>query len=75
MMSKTAVKKQSAMVNEWNRLHSVGTPVIYYKDNRAEPGNESKTRTPATLLGGHTAVVFVEGVAGCIALIHVEAIQ
>ncbi|WP_433513836.1 hypothetical protein ACQP2T_61530 [Nonomuraea sp. CA-143628] len=34
-----------------------------------------RTRTPAHLLGGHTAVVWVTGESSCIGLSHVDAIS
>jgi hypothetical protein len=66
----------AASVDRWNRDCPVGTPV------RAWPGTlgggrylDTSTRTRAWLLGGHTAVVSVDGYAGGIALTHVQVRQ
>ncbi len=66
----------------WNHKHPIGTPVLYrsvtgYKAGetlRWPPPMETKTRSEAYVLSGHTAVVFVEGVAGCVALDACEVI-
>lgn len=61
----------------WNLAHPVGTPVIAYPDARPEdfpndPRIVTSTRSKATVLGGHTAVVWVHGHSACIALSHVD---
>jgi hypothetical protein len=57
---------------EFNRLFPVGTRVRYWKGAREGRGKESVTRSEASVLSGHTAVVWLEGVSGAIALSHVE---
>jgi hypothetical protein len=59
-------------VRAWNKAHPVGTPVVYWPGFREVDGVWSNTRTPASVLGGHTAVVWVEGRGDCIALTHVQ---
>lgn len=59
---------------KFNAAHPVGTPVRYWPGLRRGDGIESVTRTPAWAMGGHTAVVSVEGYAGGIALTHVEVL-
>ncbi|MFF4489488.1 hypothetical protein ACFY0F_23815 [Streptomyces sp. NPDC001544] len=61
----------------WNLAHPVGTPVIAYPGGRPEdfPNDRrivTSTRSKATVLGGHTAVVWVHGHRACIALSHVD---
>lgn len=56
----------------WNSRHPVGTPVTYWPGVKQGPGRTSRTRTPAWVVGGHSAVVSVEGYAGGIALTHVH---
>lgn len=53
------------IADDWNAKHPVGTPVTRYKLIRplAEP-QDTKTRSVAWVIGGHSAVVMVEGVAG-----------
>jgi len=63
-------------VAEWNRNHPVGTRVRYWKGFKAgPPTGEAATRTPAELLGGSTAVVWLDGVGACIAVSHIEPVQ
>ena len=58
-------KNHAALVAEWNAAHPVGTPVTRYKliAPLREP-EETRTRSAAWLMGGHTAMVLVEGVSG-----------
>jgi hypothetical protein len=67
-----AARKLDALqrrVESWNDVYPVGTPVTRYKliHPLAEPV-ETKTRTAAEVLSGHSAVVWVEGHAGCVLL-------
>jgi hypothetical protein len=64
-------------VAEFNRLYPVGTAVTAYPSARPEdfPGDEriqTTTRSRATVLSGHTAVVWVNGHSACIALTHID---
>lgn len=59
----------------FNDAHPIGTRVRYWRGAREGAGAESTTRTEAKVLGDHTAVVWLDGVAGCIALSHVEVIK
>lgn len=58
----------------WNLAHPVGTPVTYWPGFRDGEGRTGRTRTEAFLMGGKDAkpVVFIEGMAGWVALTHVE---
>ena len=58
-------KEQQELADVWNSQHPIGTAVTRYKlvDPLREP-QETKTRSEAWLMGGHTAMVMVEGVAG-----------
>jgi hypothetical protein len=62
-----------AAVDRWNKKHAVGDVVFYRDDHGAL--HETKTRTPASVLGGHTAVIWVDCEIGCVALerIHTRA--
>ena len=75
-MSKQAkhTLKQQTMAYLFNQTHAVGTPVRYWSGIKEGDGKLSKTRSQADLMGG-TAVVWLEGVSGCIALSHVEAVK
>lgn len=59
-------------VENWNLKHAVGTPVTLRKDN--DEVMLTKTRSEAQVLSGHSAVIWVEGVAGCYLLDRVEAV-
>lgn len=58
----------------WNERHPVGTPVEYWRGIVEGDGLKSKTSSAAEVLGGHTAVVWVEAQGPCIALTHVKPI-
>lgn len=56
---------QAALVFEWNQANPIGTPVTRYTMiNPLREPMETKTRSEAWLMGGHSAMVMVEGVAG-----------
>lgn len=67
----------AAEAEKWNawfdrrQLSPLGAPVRYWTGTREGPGAAGVTRTGAEVLGGHTAVLWVEGVPGAIALTHV----
>lgn len=69
MGKNTNQKRQQKLVDEWNSRHPVGTAVTRYKlvDPLREP-EQTRTRSEAWLMGGHTAVVKVEGVSGGVML-------
>ncbi len=63
-MSKRSVSQQK-LVDAWNTAHPIGTPVTRYKlINPLGDPVQTKTRSEAWLMGGHTAMVMVEGQAG-----------
>lgn len=64
-----------AAARAFNDAHPIGTPVRYWKGVREGAGKVSTTRTVAQLLGGHTAVVWLNGVSGCIALTHIQPVD
>jgi hypothetical protein len=66
---------QQNLVDAWNRDCPVGTRVRYWTLAREGEGRVSTTRSKAEVLSGHTAVVWIEGVAGCVALSHVKNIS
>ncbi|WP_346536985.1 hypothetical protein [Micromonospora sp. DPT] len=68
------MERECRRVELFNAIHPVGTTVRYWKGVREGDGKTSTTRTEAQLLSGHTAVVWLEGVSGCIALTHIEPV-
>ncbi len=64
----------------FNARHPVGTPVFAYPGARPEDVPSARrlvtrTRSKATVLGGHTDVVWVDGHSACIALTHVDVVS
>lgn len=56
-------------VSDWNQKHPIGSKVMRYKIiDPLEDGNETKTRSEAWVMGGHSAMVMVEGVSGGVCL-------
>lgn len=56
-------------VADWNATYPIGTPVIRYKlINPLREPQDSKTRSEAWMMGGHSPMVIVEGVAGGVIL-------
>ncbi|QQZ56895.1 hypothetical protein IFE09_27240 [Streptomyces microflavus] len=64
-------------VDRWNAQYPVGTSVFAYPGCRPEDDPKctqltTRTRSAASVLGGHTAVVWVDGHSACISLTHVD---
>jgi hypothetical protein len=59
--------------HNWNSGHPVGTEVEYHPIIGEEAHRVTKTRSEAYVMSGHTAVIFVEGHSGCVALEAVRA--
>ena len=68
-----SVRQQQKKVDVWNVTYSVGQKVIVKKDDDTEI--ETVTTNEATLLGGHTAVVWLRDISGCYLLDRVKAIE
>jgi hypothetical protein len=60
------------LVNEWNEQYPEGQKVIVVQDSGKYC--HTVTTSKAQLLGGHTAVIFLEGITGCYSLRRVIAI-
>jgi hypothetical protein len=65
--------------DEFNARYPVGTPVLAYPGARPEDASDAtrlvtRTRSRASVLGGHTDVVWVDGHSACIALTHVDPV-
>lgn len=54
--------------DEWNAAYPVGTLVEYHPIIDEEDYRLRKTRSKASILSGHTAVVWLEDERGCVAL-------
>jgi hypothetical protein len=53
----------------WNEAHPVGTRVFVQKDNGIK--QLTRTRSEASVLSGHSAVIYLEGISGCYLLSRV----
>jgi hypothetical protein len=64
-------------VDRFNARYPIGTLVRCWKGARGKhkPSRLAHTVTRASVLSGHTPVVWVEGESGCIALTDVAAIR
>ncbi|WP_097866529.1 hypothetical protein [Streptomyces sp. rh34] len=70
----------AAEADRWNAANPVGSLVVAYPGCRPEDDPKAerlftRTRTKASVLGGHTAVVWVFRHDACIALSHVDRAQ
>jgi hypothetical protein len=73
-MKQPTKQSQVRAVGLWNQKYPVGTKTRYWKMRKeGEPSGEGATRSEA-YLSGDTAVILIDGVSGCIALSHVEAV-
>lgn len=61
-------------VELFNEIHPAGT-IVRYRSYEGAPWRLAYTRSEAEVLGGHTAVVWLEGVVGAWMLEHVEVVQ
>ena len=57
-----SIEVMQSKVEVFNRKHSVGSPVTVIKDLGEIV--ETSVQHPADILGGHTAVVWLEGISG-----------
>lgn len=61
--------------DEFNAKYAIGTAVRFYPiigGTESRPGN---TSTVASVLGGHTAVIWLTSERGCVALASVQVVQ
>lgn len=57
-------------VSDWNARVNVGAAVEYSEVIGMGTPQKFTTATPAQVLSGHTAVVWLNGKSGCVALAH-----
>lgn len=55
--------KQQKLVDDWNHKYNIGQKVVVTMDDGTK--FQTVTRSEAALLGGHTAVIWLEGIPGC----------
>lgn len=72
-MKKPNLRMMGAAVAAWNAANKIGAPVSYRNDSgKAEL---TKTRSSAEILSGHSAVIWLDDVRGCVLLDRVNAIE
>lgn len=73
---RTSQAKAEAEAAAFNAAHPIGTLVRYWRMDRVgEPSGQGETYWQATVLGNHTAVAWIDGCSGCIALTHVQVVE
>jgi hypothetical protein len=70
-MERPSLKTMQKQCERFNAAHAVGDTIRCWTGPREGEPVERKVRYPAMVLSGHTAVVYVEGGGGCVALSHV----
>jgi hypothetical protein len=75
LRAKARTRREQRRVDEWNDRYPVGTPVEFWSGAREGQGTRSRTSSAAVMLSGHSAVVQIEGVRGCVALSHVRPLS
>jgi hypothetical protein len=73
MTHKTSIQIQAEAqekVAAWNTQHTVGVDVLYVPVMQFPIKNQkhTKTRSEAWVLSGHTAVIMLDGISGCVCL-------
>ena len=67
-------RNPQAEADKFNARVPVGSLVSYSSMLGDEP-KQYRTRTPAEVLSGHTAVVWLEGKAGCVCCSHCVLVE
>lgn len=58
----------------WNKQHRIGTLIAYEDIRGGGESHRGKSTTEAQVLGGHSAVIWLEGKSGCVNLDHCMAL-
>lgn len=69
-MARPNPKKLEAEVAAFNNRIRVGDEVDYFEVIEHGESKRYRTRSPAEILSGHTAVVWLEGKSGCVCCSH-----
>lgn len=65
------LEKQCAI---WNAAYPIGTTVSFEFIRGEGETYRGKSKTEAQVMGGHTAVIWLEGKSGCLNLDHCTAV-
>lgn len=72
-MRKPNIQKLQKQCDDWNSAHPVGTAVILKRDSGHE--QQTRTRSEAQVLSGHSAVIWLDDVSGCYSLNNVTPVR
>lgn len=70
MSKRPSERHLQAIVDKFNADFPVGTEIDYTDDLGIATGY--KTRSEAQVLGGHSAVIWLEGKSGCVSLSRIS---
>jgi hypothetical protein len=56
------------LCEQWNRLYPIGTWVEYHPILGESAHRLRRTSSEASILSDHTAIIFLDGETGCVAL-------
>ncbi len=71
-MKRPSNSEQLRRLARFNRNFPVGTPVYLKQDGKLQPVL-TRVREEAFMLGGHTPVVFLDGISSCYDISRVSA--
>ncbi|MCC9290078.1 hypothetical protein [Pseudomonas aeruginosa] len=63
-----------AQCEAWNKLHGIATQIAYEEVRREGESHRGRTTTEAQVLGGHSAVIWLERKSGSVSLEHCMAL-
>jgi hypothetical protein len=72
-MSRPSAAKLQKQCDVWNAANPVGTAVILTRDSGCK--QQTKTRSEAQVLSGHSAVIWLDDVSGCYSLNNVTPVR
>lgn len=72
MNKRQTPKQMQDACDRFNARHAVGDTIKCWTGIREGEPVERVVKYPACILSGHTAVVYVTGGGGCVALTHVK---
>jgi len=71
-MKRPTTQQLQTQCDDFNGRYQVGQSVTVRKDDRS--GVSTRTRSTAQVLGGHSAVIWLEGISGCYLLDRVTPV-
>lgn len=72
-MKRSNLAQLQKQCDDWNAANAVGCDVILRKDSGED--FQTKTRSEAEILSGHSAVIWLDNVRGCYQLDRVKPVE